>query len=480
MTSLQARKLPQWFDGAKLGLMIHWGPYSVPAWAERSGTVQDLWINKGPAYYFTHNPYAEWCVNTMRIPGSAANRYLKEAYGARVSYDDFAARFKEESADANFSDWADICAGAGARYVVLTSKHMDGFLLWPGQQSNPRKQGYHTDRDLVGELTDAVRSRGLRMGLYYCGGYDNTFNPTVIRDLASAVKAIPQSRSYAQYCQAQLTEIIDRYEPSVLWNDIAYPAREDLDGLLAHYYDRVPDGVVNDRWTQFREPRNAVARGLLYGAIQGVSLAWKFLPRSRRKLQFSARSHHDFTTSEYDVFEQPRPRKWEAVRGIGPSFGINDAEREEDRLSSEQIVHLLCDVVSKNGNLLLGIAPHPNGRFPEPQLRRLQELGSWLTVNSEAIFHTKPWRRAEGQTRDGLPVRFTRKRDALYVILLGETLEAEVTIEGLEANETASVQILGSDRDLPWKQVGRDLTIAWPADAPTSPASVIRVSPPPV
>jgi alpha-L-fucosidase len=416
----------------------------------------------------------------MRIQGSAASRQLKETYGPNVSYDDFAARFKEESEEANFSDWADIFAGAGARYVVLTTKHMDGFLLWPSQQSNPRKQGYHADRDLVGELTEAVRSRGLRMGLYYCGGYDNTFNRTVIRDLASAVKAIPQSRGYAEYCQAQLTELIDRYQPSVLWNDVAYPARADLDGLLTLYYDRVPDGVVNDRWTQFREPRNGVARRLLYASIQGVSLAWKLLPRARRKLQFGARSHHDFTTSEYDVFEQPRAKKWEAVRGIGPSFGINDAEREEDRLSTEQIVHLLCDVVSKNGNLLLGIAPQANGVFPEPQRRRLRELGAWLAVDGEAIFDTRPWRRAESQTRDKVPVRFTYKEDALYVILLGEPAGPEVTIEGLEVVETASVQVLGSDRNLPWKQVGRDLTITWPADAPRSPAYVVCVSPPPL
>jgi alpha-L-fucosidase len=357
---------------------------------------------------------------------------------------------------------------------------MDGFLLWPSQQSNPRKQGYHADRDLVGELTEAVRSRGLKMGLYYCGGYDNTFNRTVIRDLASAVKAIPQSRGYAEYCQAQLIELIDRYRPSVLWNDVAYPARADLDRLLPFYYDRVPDGVVNDRWTQFREPRNPVARGLLYAGIQSVSVAWKLLPRSRRKLQFGARSHHDFTTSEYDVLAQPRAKKWESVRGIGPSFGINNAEREEDRLSTEQIVHMLCDVVSKNGNLLLGIAPQANGTFPEPQLRRLRELGSWLTANGEAIFETRPWRRAETQTRDKIPVRLTSKKHALYVILMGEPAGAEVAIEGLEVTETASVRILGTDRELSWKHVGRDLTITWPPDLPSSPASVIRLTPLPL
>src|SRR3990172_5814133 len=123
-------------------------------------------------------------------------------------------------------------------------------------------------------------------------------------------------------------------------------------------------------------------------------------------------------------------RKWEAVRGIGHSFGINRAEREEDLLSVDELVRLLADVVSKNGNLLLGIAPEPDGRFPEMQTRRLSALGDWLAVNGEAIYDSRPWVRAEGTTLDGLPVRFTRNDEAVFAIVMGMPVGMRLRIEG--------------------------------------------------
>jgi alpha-L-fucosidase len=99
------RPLPQWFAGAKFGVMVHWGPYSVPAWAERSGVVQELWAKKGPAYFFKHNPYAEWYENTMRIPGSGAQRHHLETYGASFRYDDFIPQFNEASARMDAALW---------------------------------------------------------------------------------------------------------------------------------------------------------------------------------------------------------------------------------------------------------------------------------------------------------------------------------------------------------------------------------------
>jgi alpha-L-fucosidase len=475
--SLRRHAVPAWFDGAKFGLMIHWGPYSVPGWAERSGNIQELWAEKGAAYQFKHNPYAEWYRNTIQIAGSDAQRRHVETYGRDFSYENLGAQFAEASAKTDFSTWADLFARAGARYAVLTAKHMDGYVLWPSRHPNPHNPSYQSERDLVGDLTRAVRARGLKMGLYYCSGYDGLFNATVIRDLLTAVTAIPQSREYADYATAHLTELIERYHPSVLWNDIAYPAAADARKLFAFYYNTVPDGVVNDRWAQVRLPRSRIGRALFAGLMRTVSLLWPVLPRSWRRLQMLPAPHFDYKTPEYEVRNDISKRKWETARGIGHSFGINRAELEEDMLSSEELVRLLADIVSKNGNLLLGIAPEPDGTFPESQTRRLADLGDWLAVNGEAIYDTRPWARAEGRTSDGVPVRFTCNDNAVFAIVLGTPPATRVIIEGLHPDESARASLLGSDEPLTWEPSERGMVIALPDSLPASPAHAFRISP---
>ncbi len=475
----QDRPLPGWYAGAKLGLLIHYGPYTVPAWAERSGIVQELWSKKGPRFFFMHNPYAEWYSNTMLIPGSETQRHHIETYGRDFSYADFIPQFNEPSARADFGAWAELFARAGARYAVLTTKHHDGFLLWPSHTPPPKPQ-FQSQRDIVGDLTDAVRARGLRMGLYYSGGYDKLFNPTVIRNLLTAFTAIPQGREYAAYCEAHITELIERYQPSALWNDIAYPAAADLKKLFASYYQTVADGVVNDRWTQMRLARRGLRRLLFTSAVRAVSAAWPLLPASWRRLQMRRPAfHHDFTTPEYEVYDEARPKKWEAVRGLGFSFGNNRTERDEDMMSVDELVRLFVDVVSKNGNLLLGVAPGPDGTFPEPQRRRLLALGDWLATNGEAVYDTRAWDRAEGRTADGVPVRFTCTDGAVYAIVLGTPLGPRLTIEGLAPPEGAELRLIGHDAPLAWQREGERLSITLPTGLGEEAAHAFRIRPAP-
>ncbi|MHB9031597.1 MAG: alpha-L-fucosidase, partial [Anaerolineae bacterium] len=220
--SVTRHPLPNWFEDAKLGIFIHWGLFSVPAWAPPSGEITHIIKEQGWKAWFTNNAYAEWYLNTMRIEGSPTSTYHAAKFN-RMPYEGFVPMFNEAARAWDPAQMAGILQNAGAKYVVLVTKHHDGFNLWPSAQPNPYRQGYHAQRDIVGELSSAVRAAGMTMGLYYSGGLDWTFKHPVITDIAELINCIPQSADYIAYADAQWRELIERYLPAVLWNDIGYP-----------------------------------------------------------------------------------------------------------------------------------------------------------------------------------------------------------------------------------------------------------------
>jgi alpha-L-fucosidase len=452
LESVQQHPVPAWFRDAKLGIFVHWGLYSVPAWAPLTGELGKVTATEGWAKWFANNPYAEWYMNSIRIEGSASHRYHVATYGSDFEYQDFIPTFDQATQKWDPGAWADLFHQVGARYVVLTTKHHDGFLLWLSEQPNPFRENYHARRDLVGELTAAVRDRGMKMGLYYSGGLDWTFNETVIQDIADLPAAVPQGADYVAYANGHWKELIARYKPSVMWNDIAYPAAADLNALFAHYYNTVPEGVVNDRFTQHFEFREG---------------------------QVGGSQHSDFRTPEYAKFDEITQFKWEATRGIGFSFGYNRNEGPESYLSVEELIHSFVDIVSKNGNLLLNVGPMADGTIPELQRERLAGLGQWLAANGEAIYGTRPWVKAEGRTGEGLTVRYTQHGDDLYAIVLGEPKRGRVQVQGLLAKDGTAVYLLGHSAALDWRQEDGGLAVDLPGSAPASPAYVLKISPVP-
>ncbi len=390
LTSLDSHPLPQWYAGAKLGIFIHWGLYSVPGWAPLSHPDHDF----TNADYIKNNPYAEWYLNVMRIPGSPTQAYHREHYGANFSYYEFAPMFNRESKKWNPDDWARTFRDAGARYVVLTTKHHDGFTLWPSTTVNPNpsipQNERHAERDIVGELTEAVSKEGLKMGLYYSGGYDWTFNSGPIETPPDYENVKPETQGYGDYAFAQIHELIDRYHPAVLWNDIDWPKTGRPMQVEADYYNAVPDGVVDDRL--------------------GIK-------------------HADFISPEYSKLDKISAKKWEECRGLGRSFGYNRAEGEAETIAPGDLIALLVDIVSKNGNLLLDVGPEADGTIPPVQMERLKALGTWLKQNGEAIYDTTPWTRATGHSVEGNDLRFTRKGNDLYAIILGVPKARTLTID---------------------------------------------------
>jgi alpha-L-fucosidase len=139
---------------------------------------------------------------------------------------------------------------------------------------------------------------------------------------------------------------------------------------------------------------------------------------------------------------------WELTRGLGNSFGYNAQETAADTIGGEQLVHLLVDIVSKGGNLLINVGPDGRGRIPDLQREPLAELGEWLDANGEAIFETRPWSQTATSTADGHPVRFTHKNGAVYLIVLANRLSAETVIRNLTASSESRFRLLGDARDL--------------------------------
>jgi alpha-L-fucosidase len=437
LESLNKHQLPQWYADAKLGIFIHWGLYSVPGWAPLSHPDHDF----ASQDYIKYNPYAEWYLNVMRIDGSPTQAYHREHYGADFDYYNFAPTFDQEIQKWNPDAMAKIFHDAGAKYVVLTSKHHEGFTLWPSSTPNPKLPAdrQHATRDLVGELTAAVNKQGLRMGLYYSGGYDWTFVPGPIRVAADYQSVKPQSEAYGKYADAHMRELIQRYHPAVLWNDIDYPKSGHPLEIMAEYYNAVPDGVIDDRF--------------------GVK-------------------HSDFQSPEYETLDKISPTKWEECRGLGRSFGYNRAEGEAETIAPADLIYLLVDIVSKNGNLLLDVGPEANGTIPPVQMSRLEALGAWLHQNGEAIYATHPWTRATGETSDGLHIRFTQNASAIYATLLGQPKSSSITIKSFTPKPGTQLFLLGDTKPLAWSQESDAVRVTLPATLPGKYAYVLKYAPP--
>lgn len=338
-----ARSLPEWARDASLGIFVHWGAYSVPAWAEPTGALgavpDDEW--------FAHNAYAEWYANTIRIEGSpAALHHAREHGGA--PYEALLDEWRAESYDP--ADWARLFGAVGADYVVPTTKHHDGIALWdaPGARDlttvarGPR-------RDLIGPLAEAVRAEGIRFGVYYSGGLDWAFTGGPPHRSSEDIELQrPKGADYNDYAFAHVVDLIERYEPDLIWNDIDWPdagkqpGPHSIETLLTRYRAAVPDGVVNDRW----------------GAPVG-----------------------DYATSEYaHDTDNEAGAGWEHCRGLGFSFGYNRVEDESLTLSARELARLYADVVARGGRLLLNVGPTAAGEIPAVQRRTLEGVAPWMTA----------------------------------------------------------------------------------------------------
>jgi alpha-L-fucosidase len=408
--SVRRHRVPAWWSDAKLGIFVHWTPSSVPAFAPVDSDMGAL-LARGDPSAMAWSPYVEWYQNSLRFPESPVARFHAATYPER-EYHSFIADFEAGLASWDPEDWAARFAATGARYVVMVTKHHDGYCLWPTDVANPHHPGFHSSRDVVGEMADAVRRHHMRFGVYYSGGLDWTFNDHPIGSFSDLLAAQPRGE-YVAYAEAHVRELIDRYRPSVLWNDISWPAPlPRLARLLADYYAAVPDGVVNDRfmpWSPlWRVAKSAPGRHLLdrYTARQAAADRGIVPPKPPL---------FDVRTPEYTTFDSVQPTPWECVRGMDHSFGYNQMSDEEHFISERDLLWSLVDIASKGGNLLLNVGPRGvDAQIADAQLRRLDWLASFTDDVGDAIMATRPWVHPAGRGPGGVEVRYTA-RDALVM-----------------------------------------------------------------
>jgi len=455
--SLDTHEIPEWYHDVKLGIFIHWGVYSVPAWAPIDAEIGGE----------NASPYAEWYPYYMYEEGSPTREYHRDTYGPDVEYADFIDDFTAENWDPD--QWADLFADVGAGYVVLTGEHHDGFPLWDTHYAKYNAAEMGPERDVVGDLAAAVRDRDLRFAAsyhanfnYYQPGFEGQFGHPDFRGGAVFDEDAGPGSEYVDFMNAKHRELIREYEPDLLWFDVPKADADHLRAkqLIADYYNTAAEWgkgvVVNDR-----------------ASVDAVG------PTIDIEEADDEEFHGDFVTPEYTSFDEIRDEKWECCRGIGHSFGYNRAEDDDDHLTPEELVHSFVDIVSKNGNLLINVGPRADGTIPEPQRETLLGLGAWLDTNGEAIFGSRPWAVAEDDTSD-VEVRYTYADGDLYAIALdwpGDRLELAVP-QHVDIDGVSDAALLAPDADVAVDvtRSGDELVVALPERPDTDHAYAVRLS----
>jgi alpha-L-fucosidase len=456
LRQLRRHQVPTWWRDAKVGIFVHWTPASVPAFAPTDVEIGEILGSDDP-HALSRMPYTEWYENSLRFPDSPVARHHAATYGDRP-YAAFAEDWQDGLATWDPDDWAARFAATGAGHVVFVAKHSDGYCLWPTEVTNPKRNGWHSRRDVVGEMAEAVRGAGMRFGIYYCGGWDWTFEDRPVATMADVLGTVPQG-AYPAYADAQLRELIDRYRPSVLWNDVAWPSSAArLWPLLAHYYEQVPDGLVNDRWMPWSPALAAATRPKPVRRL--VEAGSRRQARRAGGLVPPKPPHFDVRTPEYAAFDHIDPQPWECVRGMDKSFGYNASSRPEDFIGHDELLWLLVDAVAKGGNLLLNVGPRGvDAQLPGEQLDRLDWLARWMGPNREAVTATRPWVRPGTTTAEGRDVRYTARGETVFALVRGAT--GRTTVPDVVATPTTNVVSMSGD-PLPWRSTPDGIEVDLP------------------
>ena len=467
--SLKEYEVPKWFQDAKFGIFIHWGPYCVPAFGSE-------WYPR-----LMYMDSSVWNANFKVQKTGPSDVYLYHVknydHPGKFGYKDFIPMFKGENFNAD--KWLDLFQKAGAKYIVPVAEHHDGFTMYHSKHTRWNVVDMGPKRDIMKELFEAARKRNIKTGAsshyafnwaYYNKKpeFDNS-NPEFV-DLygPNAEKTDKISNSFRDHWWDRTKDIIDNYQPDILWFDFYLDKeafRPNHPELAAYYYNK---GL---EWN-----KEVVLQNKNFGGFEAFPPGTNVLDLERGKMS--------------DIRKEP----WQTDTSIGKnSWGYvsNWISKTPNTLVDD-----LVDIVSKNGCLLLNVGPKKDGTIPEDQQTVLLEIGNWLKINGEAIYGSRPWK-IYGEGPTGVAVghhtegknkaltaedfRFTTNEDKLYAIAMDWPVSRKLLIHSLAKEskhckwDIQSVRLLGSNGELDWKQTETGLTINLPEKQPGNYAFVFAI-----
>ena len=459
---------PDWFQDAKLGIYFHWGVYSVPAYG------------------------SEWYPRWMHFENHDIYRHHVETYGhpSVFGYHDFVPMFKAENFDA--AEWADLFQKAGARFAGPVAEHHDGFSMWDSEATPWNVADMGPKKDITGLLAAELKKRDMKLITTFHHAkqlqrFDSTETgsrtegyelshfpffegmPTTSEDeqLKYLYGNIPAEQWYEEIWYAKLKEVIDQYQPDIIWFDYV------LDAIPEEYRQKFSAYYLNEAEKWGKEV---------------------VIVRKQEDLPINYTVDDLEKSRKNRIGEEP----WMTDETISKGSWCYTDNLEIK--TSADVLHVLIDIVSKNGVLLLNVSPMANGTIPDNQKQVLLDLGKWLDAYGESIYETRPWYTfGEGPTKEpeghfknhqeflkikysAKDVRYTTKEDVIYATLLGWPGGGEsIAFTAFAADslpaplEIAAVSLMGSRADLDWNLAEEGLTLTTPDESPDPMAVVFKI-----